>query len=255
MSHRLFLIEALKKKKERNPLFSLRAMAKQISVSPAHLSQLLSGKRPLTVRVALKIAEKLDITPADKTRMLNLAVNQKRDPKNRFKQIDFQVLSENEFSLISDWYYYAILSLSKLEDNQASAKWIASQLGIAFSDAKEAFEKLKMMGYIEEKDGKYFQSSKPLHSTRDVPSPALRKFHKQNLDLAKDRMDLIPVKFREFSSMTMPVSRKQLQRAKKLIHEFKIKLSNILERGAADDVYTLAIQLFPVTMKTNKGEK
>lgn len=223
-------------------------MAKQLSISPAHLSQLLSGKRPITLRVAMQIAEKLEMSPKDRALLLKQAMHKGRDQALP-KKAEFQTLGEEEFEPISEWYYFAILSLGLHKDNRASAKWVAEQLGLPFSEAKEAYEKLRMLGFIEEKGGRYRQSSKPLHTTRDIPSQALRKFHRQHLDLAKDRIETVPVELREYSTMTMAISRKKLPRAKKMIHEFKLKLNKYLEEHDADDVYTLAIQLFPVTTK------
>lgn len=37
MNYRLLLIETLKRTRARNPLFSLRALARYLAVSPAHL--------------------------------------------------------------------------------------------------------------------------------------------------------------------------------------------------------------------------
>jgi uncharacterized protein (TIGR02147 family) len=242
----LFLIETLKNAKQRNPMFSLRAFAKQLMVSPAHLSQLLSGKRPMTLRVALKVAEKFDLTPLERAQLLQLAGN-RRSGKQRREAQDFRYLESKEFHLISDWYYFAILSLGELKDNEASAAWIAKRLGLTFLQAREAYERLKDLGFLVEENGKFKQSGTPLHSTRDVASTALRKFHKQHLELAQDRLETVSVEMREYSTMTMAVSRKKMKTAKKMIHEFKTKLCQYLESEAVDDVYTLAIQLFPLT--------
>lgn len=253
MNHRLLLAEALENTRARNPLYSLRAMARQLSLSSAHLSQLLSGKRPLTLRVAMKIAQKLEMSDADRTRLLQSAVSESRAEIKGPQKSEFQILEQAAFEPISEWYYFAILSLGKLKGNQASAKWISSQLGITFPEAKAAYEKLKALGYLEESGGRFQQSSKPLHSTREIPSHAIRKYHKQNLDLAKDRLDLVPMGQRDYSSITMAVDAKKLPRAKKMIHEFKLKLYKYLDSKNADEIYTLAIQLFPVTTK-NRGQ-
>lgn len=247
MNHRVLLSEALRQSQARNPLFSLRAMAKQLSMSSAHLSQLLSGKRPLTLRIAMKIGDALDLPNRERQHLISAAqANQKKGGVSA-GNIKFQSLQDEEFSPISDWYYFAILSMGKLRGNRASARWISDQLGIGFAEAKAAYEKLKALGYIEESDGKFRQCSRPVHSSRDVPSFAIRKYHKQNLDKAKDKLDLVPIDLRDYSSITMAVDAKKLSQAKKMIHAFKVKLFKYLDSSAADDVYTLAIQLFPVT--------
>lgn len=250
----MLLIEALKDAKARNPLFSLRAMARQLDLSPSHLSQLLSGKRPLTLRVALSVADHLEMSERDRAALIALAATSRSQRQPR-STTEFKFLGQDEFHPISSWHYFAILSLGELRDNRASARWIATRLGISFPIAKEAYEKLKILGYIEERGGKYRQVSPRLHSQREVPNASVRKYHKQNLELARDKIDAVSIERREFTSMTMAVDSSKLARAKKLIHDFKLTLSRFLETGEVDDVYTIAIQLFPLTEPKSKGVK
>lgn len=247
MDYRLLLMNALSDSRARNPQFSLRAMARQLALSPAHLSQLLSGKRPITVKAALKIAEKLEMTDEQRRRLLIQATHAPRFKSELPRKDHIQVLSESEIEPIADWKFFAILSLGGVRQNRASAKWIAKQLGIDYLEAKHAFEKLKMFGYIEESGEGFRQSSRPLQSTTDIPSAVIRRFHRQNLQLARDRMESIPVELRDFSSFTFAIEQKKLARAKKIIQEFKAKFTRAMKSSRADAVYNLGIQFYPVT--------
>ena len=60
MDYKKFLQQQLNIKKARNSKYSLRAYAKWLGISPAHLSQLISGIRPMTSKISLKIIKKFN---------------------------------------------------------------------------------------------------------------------------------------------------------------------------------------------------
>ncbi len=68
--YRDWLASELQTRKSKNPFFSLRGFSRKIGVSPATLSQLLSGKRRLTERTALKIVECLGLDESMKQRFM-----------------------------------------------------------------------------------------------------------------------------------------------------------------------------------------
>lgn len=231
-----------RKRKTRNGQFSLRAFARFLEMSPSLLSQLLSGKRRLTRKQALKIANRLDFSPAERNRLLIGPYSETAGLLD-----ERRLLEEDQFNLISDWYHYAILGLASLESNSSSPKWISRRLGISEIIATDALRRLKRLKLIEIKDGSFRQVTKPLDAGWNAPSAALRRHHKQNMDLAKEKIDTVDLSKREYSSITMAANPIQLKKAKDLIAEFKYRLSKILEQGERTEVYTLSVQLFPVT--------
>jgi uncharacterized protein (TIGR02147 family) len=197
----------------------------------------------MTKKFVLKVAEKLGLSIEEACRIVDGQATTLFEP-----------ISEEKFKLVADWQHFAILSLSKTSDCRADPKWIAKRLGIDYFLAKEAFERLCNLGLIEVKNGRYYQSSKPLHTANDIPSMAIRKHHKQNLDMAAIKLDEVEVEKKEFSSMTIAVNPRKLPIAKELIRKFKTQIYDILESGEKEEVYTLSIQLFPVT-QLKRGKK
>lgn len=222
------LNEFFKIRRTKNSAFSVRAMAQFFKTSPAQMSQILSGKRPLSRKFIKIVSEKIDLPKTD-------------------SNIEFNTLQNDEFKLISDWYHFAILSLSKTSKNSADPKYIAQHLGIDYFLAKDAFERLLKLGLIQVKNGNFIQTTNPLHTTNDIPSAAIRDHHKQILNLAAEKLDEIDVDFREFTSITMALNIKKLPAAKKIIRQFKIELYELVGQGKCEDVYTFSAQLFPVT--------
>jgi transcriptional regulator with XRE-family HTH domain len=250
-SHSELLLELLIQKKKQNPQYSLRSFAKQLSMSPAHLSQLISGKRTMTFRVAKQIADRLSLSPWERKVLAQGASAMPLDTLLD-ESDEFRSLKEDQFKAISDWYHFAILSLSELKDNEARPKWIAQRLNLDELIARDAFERLKRLRLIEVSDGKFRQSTRPLQTTRDVSSAAIRKYHHQNLKLAAEKLDSAEIDLREFSAITMAIDPSRIKRAKQMIEKFKREICRELNAGVKQEVYTLAIQLFPVSSQRNK---
>lgn len=246
------LLNELSNRKKSNPLYSLRAFARQLKMSPAQLSLLINGKKKLTSRMADLIIDRLDLSKSVARQLIN-DTNPLQD-KVKTKVDDYKILSNEEFQLISDWVHFAILEMTELKNNQGQAQWIAKELNIDLVRAKISLQRLVRMGFIQIKNGQLFKTTKPLTTTTDIPSSAIRSFHKQNLELAKEKIESIPVELREFTSITTSVSLKKLARVKKLLNEFKFQINQELEGEDASEVYSLSIQLFPLTKVESRVE-
>lgn len=248
-----YLQVELDRRKETNPLFSLRAFARNLGISPAQLSQIISGKRPLTITTAKTIAKALKLSPIESDFFWE-AVNPDFVDKKKTRLSDEKRkrLKEDEFRLICDWEHFAILSLSEIEDNSSDARWIARRLNIPLNSAADARDRLHRLGLIEVKNSQFKQVSAPLTTTNDIKSESIQRSHYQNLTLAQEKLESVEVSKREYTTVTMATTPKKLKEAKTLIREFKRKLTEFLEDGDKTDVYTLAIQLFPLTVKRKK---
>jgi plasmid maintenance system antidote protein VapI/predicted transcriptional regulator len=228
------------KKKSLNPRYSLRAYAKSLSISPSHLSLLLSDQRVVKYKSALKIGENLGLTPSQLFSYLKIDSKTVRSKEKK-------ILSSTEFSLISEWYYYAILGISNLTSNSTNINWIAKKLNLPYSTVSKAYRELLKYGHIIEKWGQFKQATPNHRTTDDVPSLKIKHYHKQNLKLAADKLDQTPPELREFCTMTIPIHPKNISAAKQMIRRFKEEFSEELDRGKQTEVYNLCIQFFPLT--------
>ena len=246
-THQSVLKVHLDDRRKRNTRFSLRSFAKHLEMSPGQLSSLMNGKKNLTAKQAVKIIEKLNLSEQEA-----LDLMREMHPKLRILSPpppSTQILSEDEFKLISSWEHFAILSLGKIRDNEATPAWIAAALALDLVTAENAFRRLTRLGLIKIKDGHFRQTTKPLVTTTEIPSAAIREHHRQNLLLAAQKIESVPVEEREFTAITMAVNPRRMEKAKKMIREFKQKVCDELETTNCTEVYTLSIQLFPVTAR------
>lgn len=243
LDYRSLLQSEFERRKNRQSGYSLRAFSRILRISPAQLSQLLSGKRPLTAKTAALIADRLNLSPAEKNGFINSTLERHAtSPVTSPEE-----LSEENFQLIASWYHFAILSLADLASFRADPFWISGQLGIEVSEAAAALKRLQLLKLIEIKGGRLIKLGLGLRTSSDIPSAAIRRNHQENLAKAQQRLEDTSVEFREYSSITTAISTKNIPQAKRLITQFKRELATLLEKGRKEAVYTLAIQLFPVS--------
>lgn len=246
------LLTELAKRQTRNPSYSLRAFARDLNIGATTLSDVLADKRSLSKTNLKKVMERLFVSPLDQEKLWAdyKALN------NRIEVDDRTYLDETTFRLIADWHYIAILNLAKLKGNNSSSQWIAKRLGIKKSDADEALERLLKLGLIKKSRGRLIRTSKPIGTTRDIPSAAIRKHHAQNLRLAEESLHRDPVHTREFGSITMAVNPERLTLAKEILTKTRKKIADLLDDGPVSEVYTLSFQLFPLTkLETSMEDK
>lgn len=240
-NYRLTLLELYEERRASNTAYSIRAFARHCGVSPATLSQVMIGKRPLTVKSARKISERLALSPSKSSQLV-------MEKKTRETFGSKAQMDEDRFRLLADWYHYAILSLAELPKQSAEPAWIAERLGISLQESKNALERLKKCGMLEIKKGKLKRVSKPLISTQDVPSLAIRNHHRQILSRASEALGTIDVHFREFGAMTLTVDPSKISQVKRLMRRFRQEVAAIAESGNPKMVYHLSTQFFPVSL-------
>lgn len=238
----------LRKKQQRNPSYSLRAYAQLLGVSPAHLSQILNEKRPLTLKTAKKMAKALKLSPFETEYFLSDLYETGEEPLDEsLLKKGRLILQEDEFKLISDWEHFAILSLSEIEGNRFDGRWIAKRLNISLLRATEARDRLIRLGIIEKQGRSFKQIAPPISTTDDILNLSIQKNHLQHLELAGEKLENTPLELREYTSVTLATNPLKIAEAKKMIRNFKRKLTRFLEDTEKTEVYTLAIQLFPLS--------
>lgn len=236
----MVLKKELERRKSFTPSYSVRKFAKDLNISPAQLSQLISEKRNISDKVLQKISKVLELSSSETKQLRNITGSGTNLTKNE--------LREDHFKLISDWYHFAILSLSEIKGSKADSRQIAKKFGISLEEANEAIFRLRRLGLIKIHENDTFeQIQKDLHIESKTKSESIQKYHSQNLRLAEYKLKTIEPEKREFSSMTMAIDPNKLARARILINQFKEDMTELLESGNKKEVYQLSIQLFPLT--------
>lgn len=217
---------------------SMRDFAARIGLSSGTLSELLSGKRKLTVKMAKRIVELLALTDEER----QLLLSELESPHLRGRKI----LRSDDFDFISNWIYFGILSALELDAPPRTVAQIAKFLGTSEEKTRQSLEDLVSHGYIEFKDEKYFGLHKTLSTTDEEPSEVIRNRHCRNMEVSVAAIRQLPVDERDFTSLTFSANKSQLPLAKKMIRKFLEKLSSDMSEGVLDQVVQVNVQLFPL---------
>jgi len=207
------------------------------------VSALLNGKRPLTMKTARKIVEGLNITNPVEAQSLIVAT---------FAGDDVEMPGYTEIAVetaeaIASWEHFAILALLELKDFKGQDRQISERLNIPFGIIGECLGRLEKLGLIVKEPMGWKLTGKNMTTSSQTPNGALREGHRQTILKAMESLDSDPLELRDMSGITMAVSKNRLPEAKKMIQDFRRRLSAFMEEGSRDAVYRLNIQLFPFT--------
>lgn len=224
------------KARAKNPSYSLRAFSNRLGIQVSALSEILNGKRVISKKMGKRILLGLGLCPIESEKILT---GSRVDEESN--------LSLDYFKAVSDWYYFAILSLAEISDFKADPEWISKRLNISKREAKSALNRLIKLEMLIEEDGVFKASGIQYKTPTDIANISLKNHTIQTLELATNSVVNDPVEKRDFSTVTMAIDPSNIDEAKRMIKSFRKRLSKKLESGNKKEVYKLAIQLFPLS--------
>lgn len=235
------------------------------------LSNVINGKRSLTVDSAGKVARGFDLKPLHRTylelmvRFANAAsIDEKNDVYEQMRacvpRTELQRLGAEYYEVFRHAYVITIRELVALPDFRNDPKWIARKLKphVTPAQAKKAIEVLLASGLlVKDEHGKLQQANADLTTGSEVKSLAVSLYHKQLLELAALSLDQTAAKHRDVSALTINISRSEFDFIKRRTAEFRRELLDFLkkkreDRSAFEDeldraIYFLNLQLFNAT--------
>ncbi len=239
--------------------YSLRAFARDLDIPPPKLSQLMRGICGISGLKAKKIASKMNLTKEEKIIFVTMveaehsrsSLGKQRAQKKleRLKKNkDFSEISLEKFSLVSDWYNFAILELVDLIEFRPNINWISKRLSISTDEVSKSIQRLLEFGFLERDPIKgYRHPTQDLATPSEIPSRQMREYHSQVLQIAEKALHSVPIDERDFSSITMAIDSKKIAEAKIWLKEFRRSFCRDIQKSNSKDrVYSLCIQLFPL---------
>ncbi len=256
-----FLRDQYLDKKRANSNYSVSAFSRDLGVSQSLLSRILSGDRSPTVKFAAQISTLCGVSKrqseawiiqiihsAKKSAKISKQV--RRAFENRDYSIEPSFLEMERFRMICRWYHLPIIYLSYIKGPSANPSWVASKLGITEVEARDAINRLKTLGMVEQVGTKLRSTSKTLQLNTTQPELSTREFHTQfALRAIENLKDQTQSGFdaRLFSTVTMAVPLSRVQEFKDKISDFQKELLSSLKSNDYDEVYQLNLQFFPLT--------
>jgi len=263
IDYRKQLKEALGEKTALRPGYSMRAFAKQVEISPSHLSRVLRGEKDLSPKSALKIALELDFNHEKREQFLDLVSYHSADPhtkkllleriNKRLKGNLKQSLDDELFKVISDWYYLPLFEFTKAKGFKSDSLWIAKKFNLSVAEINAAIDRMESLSLLtrDSHGNLSVRSELQIQTTDDITSMAIRKHHKQMSEKAIQALQTQMTEEREFQSVHFAFSPNNIKRAKKMIREFADKFESELKPLSGEEVYQLNLQFFRLTKKLN----
>lgn len=264
----------LRARRKQDPRFSLRFWARQVGYeNPSYLSQVLKRERRLKPELASRLAGTLELEGKQQRyfelMVLGQAAGQGRGKKG-YQQLIRELRPRREqasntislelFTLVSDWYHYAITEMTQLKGFESNEAWIRRRLGngVDVRTVREAIDRLVRLGFlVRSADGQLRRA--PIGNYAfdpDTPVEALRALHRKWIDLAKTALDEQSTEERDYYFSTMSFRRSDVPKVKEIMREAHRKVLALEATENGEDIYQLNTHFFRITKpERSKGTK
>ena len=269
-SYRNFLKTYYEDHRRVDPKFSIRYLSRKLRLkSPATLNMILRGHRNPSARLTARIMEHLRLTTDQRnyfSALVEMEKSKSDEPRLHEVKKRVQALNPNRtayliddevFRVISNWYFLAIREMVSLPFFQEDPAWISKAMDgkITSKQAQEALEILESRGLIARKKGRLVRTDAQVATSKDVPSEAIKRYHEQNLDLAKAAIREVAIELRDISASVFNLHTDDLPRLKAELREIRNRFYQTYERSDGNATYQINFQLVPVTKVNQKGNK
>ena len=245
---------------QKNPAYSMSALAKGAGISRSFLYEVLSGKKNLSPEGASKIATRLKLSTLETDLfILLIQLETAQDPSFResllekVRALDPSVktydVTLDVFRTISDWYHIALLQLTELKEFNLSPSSASKKLSITIAEADAAIDRLLRLGLLRKnQDGRYIKTSSRLLVQAKVPSDTVKKFHTQILNKAISAVATQRPEFRKGRSELIPLNPEILEEAELILDRAYEEIIALAGKSRTKTtVYALSSQFFNLT--------
>lgn len=239
-----YLKDHYEARQKKNPKYSLRSFARDLSISSGRLVTILNQK-DLPGDITLnKIFKHLKTPEAVKETILkDLRKARLKQKRHSFEK----ALDPREISHMAHWEVWAVYTLMQKEDFDGSVEWLVRQTQLNKNVVVDSLTCLTEIKLVQCVNNKFTRKIKNVTSGTDIPSKVLRELHKQFIQRAVYCIDHVNVEKRDISGMTLCMEPEKMEEAKLLIAEFRSKLTDLVgSKSARSELHQLSIQFFPL---------
>ena len=249
--------------------YSYRAFSKSAGfTSPNFLKLVIDGERNIGPEALPKFLKALGLkgpmaeyftalvrlnqAKSDDEKEACLQVLQKLTPQA--KRRDLNVESQR---YMSHWLYPVIREMVSLKDFRDDPYWIARRLNgrATTSEIGQALQFLMKEGFIERVDGRFVAKDNMVLSSDEIRSLAIRQYHRQMLEQAKESLESLPLEEREFGALTFVLPEAALEELKYKMKLFRRELHTWAMQVSAERdgeiVVQVNAQMYPHTKKVS----
>ncbi len=142
---RELLKDRFQDEKSRRANYSLRDLAAEVGLSSGALSEIMSGKRKLSPKIAKRVVGALSLGDGIKDDLLERINKTHTNSRDQ--------LSSDAYELIANWIYFATLSILESEDEPMTTSAIARRLDVPEIEATSALDLLQSYALVVQNAG------------------------------------------------------------------------------------------------------
>lgn len=243
-----FLKAKYEERKARNKKYSIRSFAKSLGVSPSLISQVFNDKKKISLGTYNRIKTHLNLNHIESENFNELFATRQKEDDLEYQKLQREKLTLDQFTKISNWQSFAILSLAKMDNNKKGHYWIAKQLAIKKEDALNYYQNLLSSGMIKEEAEHFYRTTKSFEIDQKVPSSIISNFHKENLKKVINSIEQYSINERVLNSITISTSTELIPKIEKEMKVFCNRVDRLCEKESKQNqVYNLSIQFSPLS--------
>lgn len=261
-------------RKARRPAYSERAFARDLKVSAGYISLLFRRRRSLSPTKGIEIARRLG-WPDEKTKLFvsmiqgealeaserararargesgegNGTGTRDNDAAHSRPGVRFAELEMDKFRFIADLHHLAALALVQSRSG-LNPEEIARRLDLPLVETELIVGRLARLGLVEWLEGGLRSANGSLE-IKEIPSEAIRAFHRQAIQMAEAAIEGQPVEMRNLAGLTLSMDPARMGEAKVAINRFLKSFEKKFGNAQNGEVYQICSQLFALT----RGDK
>lgn len=242
----------------------MRSFARDLSIDPSTLRQIMAGSRNLSMKKIQKLLDRFTISLVEKNVLMGLSATD----GVALRDGDFKDASNFDQNLIANWLCYPVLSAFYLKDFESDEKWFASRFNVGIEAVGDVLRLLEGAGLIDRTKMPWSCTKVRITASKGNQTEQLRIVHgeylQKALDMIEDDRRVSSLSFMskelnenvtaDFSGLVFPMKKDRLHEAFERIKVFRRNLAEFLCENSedpvadGDEVYRLGIQLFPVSV-------
>lgn len=261
LDYRRYLSDYLTARRISDESFSLRAFAVKAGLPLSNssiFSKVIAGKRNLTMDMQFRLAKAIRLSTHElKYFGLLVQYDQTRNPEAKqhlhaelakYGKSKARIIDKEGYEYYSRWQNSIVRAFFGIDQKENNPAAIGKRVfpPISAKEVEEAVALLSRLGMIS-KTANGFSLREPNIATVRENKDFVGKLRIQEmLKLAQDVFNHVPPAHREYSAMTVYISKQGYQTLKEKIRVFREEVKSLVGSDKGEDrIYTLGMQLFP----------
>jgi uncharacterized protein (TIGR02147 family) len=257
MDYREVLSNSYQQRRRVNANYSLRAFARDISISPSRLSEIMNGVGQLSREKAVTIAKRLHLSPINSADFLdmvdavsspNLGIRNAARERVKLRQTQSKSqkkLDTETFAVMGRPTYVIIWAFMMLPNFDGTAESIGRHLNLNALEISEALIRLECAGLIRRNGSSWVVSSNQFSYGDHESSEIIKEYHRKLSDLGREAIDSQLISERHLDSAILPFDHSRLGEVQQRIAQFTQSLIDEFSQPG-DAVYGLSLQYFKI---------